>query len=140
MRKALTSPLLLVPVLGGPAEQVAGSAISSALHGEWKLRSPSFFNAPAVAMLERFGFGLAKAAKAEDGGEVLWALAEIALFWRKLPVSQTKRAGKSLSDWITGEDEPKDALDSGSKLIFGNRPGKPEDPFSLARDYVEGER
>jgi hypothetical protein len=140
LRKALAAPVLILPVVGGPLEQVVGSAVSSLIHRELTLRKASFFNSPAIAVVERIGGAVVNALKADEPAEAIGPALEAAAFMCKLPVSQPKRSGGYWLDVFLGEEEPKGVLDVMSGTFYGNRKNKPEDPFSLAQDYLEGER
>lgn len=134
LRKMLAAPFSLIPFVGGAADAMASKLVGG------QVREVSLRQAPATAALQRVWDALAKMADSDkDGSDRAWAALETIGVAAKLPVSQPARTGRYATRLATGEAEPRNPLDVGSGLVYGERQGQPRNPLNVAADAVEGE-
>ena len=139
-RKALTAPFIVVPFVGWAAEEAAGRVTTFAWHGKAKHRRFSLAVSPMFAAGERFINALGKAAASDEPEEKVGAVLEAYGSVRGLPVTQGKRTGGAAWKMYTGELEPRDPLEAGDLLLFGDSPYRGASPLSVGSDVISGER
>jgi GGDEF domain-containing protein len=142
MRKILSAPFQLAPLVGGPAEKVAGWFTSMLWHGEGRTRGVSIRSAAALAAAEQLVKVVGKITSEDrDIDQRILDALEAGGILSGTPFGsrQVMRVGRYLtSDNGLQEDlEYGTPFDVGSGVTYGDREGQPLNPFTAVEKALE---